>query len=72
MNLPTPLLEHVDEAVAPGRAKNRSDLIRRLLARDARRQQAEKDLIRLIDRGALRDPEALAIGLATATRSLED
>lgn len=72
VRLPDELVAYVDEAVVAGRAKSRADLVARLLARDARRFRAEQDLARLAKRGALRDPEALAIAVATATTHVED
>jgi Arc/MetJ-type ribon-helix-helix transcriptional regulator len=72
VRLPDELVAYVDEAVAAGRARSRADLVARLLARDARRHRAEQDLKRLARRGALADPEALAVALATAATPLED
>jgi Arc/MetJ-type ribon-helix-helix transcriptional regulator len=72
VRLPDELVRYVDEAVAAGRARSRAELVARLLARDARRHRAEQDLQRLARRGALRDPEALALALATAATPLDD
>lgn len=72
VRLPDELVAYADEAVASGRARSRADLVARLLARDARRHRAEQDLKRLARRGALADPEALAIALAAASMPLED
>jgi hypothetical protein len=41
-----------------------------LIERDARRQRAEEDLQRLIRRGAVNDPEALAIVESVAETAL--
>jgi len=65
VRLPDELVRYVDDAVAGGRARSRADLVARLIARDARRARAERDLQLLIDKGALRDEEHLAIALAT-------
>jgi Arc/MetJ-type ribon-helix-helix transcriptional regulator len=72
VRLPDDLVAYVDEAIAAGRAKSRAELVARLLARDARRHRAEQDLKRLARRGALHDPEALAIALATAASPIEE
>jgi Arc/MetJ-type ribon-helix-helix transcriptional regulator len=72
VRLPDELVAYVDEAVAAGRARSRADLVARLLARDARRHRAEQDLALLARRGALRDPEALAIAVATTATALDD
>ena len=66
VRLPDELVAYVDQAVAAGRVKSRAELVARLIERDARRQRAEEDLQRLIDRGAVNDPEALAIVEAVA------
>jgi Arc/MetJ-type ribon-helix-helix transcriptional regulator len=72
VRLPDELVEYVDEAVASGRVKSRAELVTRLIARDARRHRAEQDLQRLAEAGALHDPEALAIAVATATTPVAD
>ena len=72
VRLPDELVEYVDEAVASGRVKSRAELVTRLIARDARRHRAEQDLQRLVEAGALHDPEALAIAVATATTPVAD
>lgn len=72
VRLPDELVAYVDEAVASGRAKSRADLVARLLARDARRHRAEEDLKRLAERGALRDPAARAMAVATAATPLDE
>jgi hypothetical protein len=45
--------------------------VARLIERDARRQRAEEDLQRLIKRGALDDPETLAIVESAADTALQ-
>jgi len=70
VRLPDELVAYVDEAVASGRVKSRADLVARLIARDARRQRAEQDLQRLLDRGALDDDEMLAIARAASATAL--
>ena len=72
VRLPDELVAYVDRAVAAGRVKSRAELVSRLIARDARRQRAEEDLQRLIEAGALEDPEALAIARATFATPLDD
>ncbi len=72
VRLPDELVGYLDEAVASGRARSRAELEARLIARDARRQRAEDDFLRLLDAGALRDPEALAIARATSRRPIDD
>ena len=72
VRLPDELVAYVDEAVASGRAKSRADLVARLLARDARRHRAEQDLKCLAERGALRDPAAWAMAVATAATPLDE
>ena len=72
VRLPDELVAYVDEAVASGRARSRADLVARLLARDARRHRAEEDLKLLMSRGALPDPEALAMALAVVPTWLDD
>ena len=69
VRLPDELVAYVDEAVAAGRVKSRADLVARLIARDARRQRAEEDLQRLIERGPLDDPELLGIVRSVADMS---
>ncbi len=44
----------------------------RLIARDARHQRADEDLQRLIEAGALNDPEALAMAHATSATPVDD
>ena len=61
VRLPDELVAYVDRAVAAGRVKSRAELVARLIARDARRQRAEDDLRRLVERGALDDRELDAI-----------
>jgi Arc/MetJ-type ribon-helix-helix transcriptional regulator len=61
VRLPDDLVAYVDKAVASGRVKSRAELVTRLIERDARRQRAEDDLARLVELGALDDPELLAI-----------
>lgn len=61
VRLPDDLVAYVDKAVASGRVKSRAELVTRLIERDARRQRTEDDLVRLIKRGVLDDPELLAI-----------
>ena len=72
VRLPDELVAYVDQAVAAGRVKSRAELVTKLLARDARRQRAEEDLQRLIDAGALVDPDALAMARATAATPFID
>ena len=72
VRLPDELVDYVDEAVASGRVKSRAELVTRLIARDARRHRAERDLQRLAEAGALHDPEALAMAVATATTPVAD
>jgi Arc/MetJ-type ribon-helix-helix transcriptional regulator len=70
VRLPDELVAYVDQAVAAGRVKSRAELVARLVERDARRQRAEEDLQRLIRRGAVNDPEALAIVESVAETAL--
>lgn len=70
VRLPDELVAYVDRAVAAGRVKSRAELVARLIERDARRQRAEEDLQRLIKRGALDDPELLAIAESAADTAL--
>lgn len=70
VRLPDELVAYVDKAVAAGRVKSRAELVARLIERDARRQRAEEDLVRLIKRGALDDREALAIVESVADTAL--
>jgi Arc/MetJ-type ribon-helix-helix transcriptional regulator len=70
VRLPDDLVAYVDEAVASGRVKSRAALLARLIARDARRQRAEDDLARLVNRGVLDDPELLAIVSSVADTAL--
>jgi len=70
VRLPDELVAYVDRAVATGRVKSRAELVARLIERDARRQRAEEDLQRLIKRGAVADPEALAIVESLADTAL--
>ena len=72
VRLPDDLVAYVDQAVASGRARSRAELVTRLLARDARRHRAEQDLQRLTEAGALHDPDALAIAVATASSPVTD
>ena len=72
VRLPDELVAYVDQAVASGRVRSRAELVSRLIARDARRQRAEEDLQRLIEAGALDDPEALAMARATAATPIDD
>lgn len=72
VRLPDELVAYVDQAVAKGRVKSRADLVARLIARDARRQRAEEDLQRLIEQGALRDEEMLAIARAASATAVPD
>jgi Arc/MetJ-type ribon-helix-helix transcriptional regulator len=72
VRLPDELVAYVDQAVADGRVKSRAELVSRLIARDARRQRAEEDLQRLIEAGALDDPDALAMATATSALPLDD
>jgi Arc/MetJ-type ribon-helix-helix transcriptional regulator len=72
VRLPDELVVYLDQAVAAGRAKSRADLVARLIAREARRQRAEEDFLRLVDAGALHDEEALAIARATSHRHIEE
>lgn len=71
VRLPEELVAYVDKAVATGRVKSRAELVARLIERDARRQRAEEDLLRLVKRGALNDPELLAIVESTSGTSLD-
>jgi len=71
VRLPDELVAYVDRAVAAGRVKSRAELVARLIERDARRQRAEEDLQRLIKRGALDDPETLAIVESAADTALQ-
>ena len=72
VRLPDALVAYVDQAVAAGRVKSRAELVSRLIARDARRQRAEEDLQRLIEAGALDDPDALAMAKATSATPIDD
>ncbi len=72
VRLPDELVAYVDQAVAAGRVKSRAELVGRLIARDARRQRAEEDLQRLIDAGALDNPDALAMAKATSAAPIDD
>ncbi len=72
VRLPDELVAYVDQAVAAGRVKSRAELVSRLIARDARRQRAEEDLQRLIDAGALDNPDALAMAKATSATPIDD
>lgn len=72
VRLPDELVSYVDDAVASGRVKSRAALVARLIARDARRHRAEQDLQRLAAAGALLDPDALAIAVATASTPVAD
>jgi Arc/MetJ-type ribon-helix-helix transcriptional regulator len=72
VRLPDDLVAYVDQAVASGRVRSRAELVTRLIARDARRHRAEQDLQRLAKAGALHDPEALAIAVATASTRVTD
>ena len=72
VRLPDELVAYVDQAVAAGRVKSRAELVSRLIARDARRQRAEEDLQRLIDAGALDNPDALAMAKATSAAPIDD
>jgi Arc/MetJ-type ribon-helix-helix transcriptional regulator len=71
VRLPDELVAYVDQAVAAGRVKSRAELVARLIERDARRQRAEDDLQRLIKRGALNDPEVLAMVESVADTALD-
>ena len=71
VRLPDELVAYVDRAVAAGRVKSRAELVARLIEHDARRQRAEEDLQRLIKRGALDDPETLAIVESAADTALQ-
>lgn len=70
VRLPDELVAYVDEAVAAGRVKSRAELVARLIERDARRHRAEEDLQRLIERGALDDPELLDIAKSVSDTPL--
>jgi Arc/MetJ-type ribon-helix-helix transcriptional regulator len=70
VRLPDELVAYIDQAIAAGRVKSRAELVARLIERDARRQRAEDDLQRLIKRGALDDPEAMAIVESVADTAL--
>ena len=72
VRLPDDLVAYVDQAVASGRVRSRAELVARLIARDARRHRAEQDLQRLTDAGALHDPDALAIAVATASTPIPE
>ena len=72
VRLPDELVAYVDRAVAQGRVKSRAELVARLIERDARRQRAEDDLALLTTKGALPDPEALAIARATASTAVPE
>ncbi len=72
VRLPDELVAYVDHAVAQGRVKSRAELVARLIERDARRQRAEDDLALLTQKGAARDPEALAIARATAATTVAE
>lgn len=72
VRLPDDLVAYVDRAVASGRVKSRAELVTRLIARDARRQRAEEDLQRLVEAGALGDPEGLAMVTAAAGTPVAD
>lgn len=71
VRLPDELVAYVDRAVASGRVRSRAELVSKLIARDARHQRAEEDLARLIEAGALHDPEATAIAIATSATQIE-
>ena len=70
VRLPDELVAYVDEAVKAGRVRSRAELVARLIERDARRQRAEQDLQRLIEQGAVKDADALAIARATVDTAL--
>jgi Arc/MetJ-type ribon-helix-helix transcriptional regulator len=72
VRLPDELVTYLDQAVAAGRARSRAELVARFIAKDARRQRAEDDLLKLVDAGALHDEEALAIARAVAGTPIED
>ena len=72
VRLPDELVAYVDQAVAAGRVSSRAELVRSLIARDARRQRAEEDLAHLIEVGGLQDAETLAIVVATAGTPVTD
>lgn len=72
VRLPDDLVAYVDQAVASGRVRSRAELVARLISRDARRHRAEQDLQRLTEAGALHDPDALAIAVATASTPVND
>lgn len=72
VRLPDELVAYLDQAVAAGRAKSRAELVARFIAKDARRQRAEEDFLRLWEAGALDDEEALAIAEATSHTPIDD
>ncbi len=72
VRLPDELVAYLDAAVASGRAKSRAELVARFIAKDARRQRAEDDFLKLVDAGALYDEEAFAIARAVAGTPIED
>ena len=70
VRLPDELVAYVDEAVAAGRVKSRAELVARLIERDARRQRAEQDLVRLAEQGVLDDAELSDIVNSVADTAL--
>lgn len=72
VRLPDELVSYLDQAVAAGRAKSRAELVARFIAKDARRQRAEEDFLKLVEAGALFDEEAVAIARATSRRPIDE
>jgi Arc/MetJ-type ribon-helix-helix transcriptional regulator len=77
VRLPDELVAYLDQAVADGRGKSRAELVARFIAKDARRQRAEDDFLRLVAAGAVVDgvfvdEEALAIARAVPPLPIDD
>jgi Arc/MetJ-type ribon-helix-helix transcriptional regulator len=53
VRLPDEIVDYIDEQVRSGRARSRAAVLSRAIARDARRDRAERDLVILLaERGS--------------------
>ncbi len=72
IRLPDEVVEFIDEQVRSGNARSRAAVVSRSIARDARRQRAEQDIVRLLaerEAGGFNEFDDLA---AMASRTMLD
>lgn len=70
LRLSDEIVEYIDEQVAAGRAKSRSDVVTRFVERDRRRERAARDVERLLSDRSV-DLDDLATTAASTALDLD-